>query len=198
MTGLMVGLAGAALGHILFGSHLFSGFFGFLIEILLLVLLVRWVLGWLAERQVRGGGVAQPLSATPLHLQPADFTQFSHLLTEVQSAWSDRDPSRLRTLTTPDMLRIFENQLADLTRAGRRNVVSDIRLLQGDLSEAWTEGARDYATVAMRYAMRDVTYDDQGRIVDGTPNETVTVTELWTFVRGGGGGWILSAIQQPR
>jgi len=30
-----------------------------------------------------------------------------------------------------------------------------VKLLQGDLAEAWREGSTDYATVAMKYALRD-------------------------------------------
>jgi predicted lipid-binding transport protein (Tim44 family) len=79
-----------------------------------------------------------------------------------------------------------------------RNVVSDVRLLQGDLAQAWAEQGRDYATVAMKFSMVDITVDATGRVVDGNPNEHVTATELWTFVRSRGGRWILSAIQQAR
>ena len=50
----------------------------------------------------------------------------------------------------------------------------------------------------MRYSMIDVTTDGQGRVVDGSPNERVSVAELWTFTRVARGNWILSAIQQTR
>ena len=79
-----------------------------------------------------------------------------------------------------------------------RNVVNDVRLVSGDLAQAWTEQGRDYATVAMRFSMVDVTRDSAGRVVDGSPDEHVTATEIWTFVRSRGGHWILSAIQQTR
>ena len=58
-----------------------------------------------------------------------------------------------------------------------------MKLLQGDLAEAWREGGREYATVAMRYSMVDITRERaSGKIVDGseTPQE---ITELWTFMR---------------
>ena len=89
-------------------------------------------------------------------------------------------------------------QLADLQSKGLRNTVSDVRLLQGDLAQAWTEGGRDYATVAMKFSMIDITLNAAGQIVDGSQTEHVTATELWTFVRARGGQWILSAIQQTR
>jgi predicted lipid-binding transport protein (Tim44 family) len=72
-----------------------------------------------------------------------------------------------------------------------------VRLLQGDLAEAWREGDLDYATVAMRYAIVDQLFDRSGRPVEGSP-QPQEVTELWTFVRGPmtQRRWFLSAIQQ--
>ena len=96
------------------------------------------------------------------------------------------------------MLSYFGEQLAEQTSRGVRNEVTDVRLLQGDLAQSWTEHGRDYATVAMRFSMIDVTRDNFGRIVEGSPTERVSATELWTFVRSPGGRWILSAIQQAR
>jgi predicted lipid-binding transport protein (Tim44 family) len=96
------------------------------------------------------------------------------------------------------MVGYFAEQLADQTSRGVRNTVSDVHLLQGDLSQAWSEGGRDYATVAMRFSMIDVTRDAAGRVIDGSATEHVTATELWTYVRARGGRWILSAIQQAR
>jgi predicted lipid-binding transport protein (Tim44 family) len=76
------------------------------------------------------------------------------------------------------------------------NKVSDTRLLQGDLSEAWREGDADYASVAMRFSMIDRYVDrNSGQIVRGS-EQPVEATEVWTFVRQRGGNWMLSAIQQ--
>ena len=72
--------------------------------------------------------------------------------------------------------------------------ISDVKLLQGDLAEAWREGDTDYATVAMRFSLNDETLDrDSGRVLQGGPDE---VTETWTFMRMRGGRWLVSAIQQ--
>ena len=96
------------------------------------------------------------------------------------------------------MVSYFAEQLAEQASRGVRNTVTDVRLQQGDLAEAWSENGREYATVAMRFSMIDVTRDASGRIVDGSPQEHVTATELWTFLRSPGGRWVLSAIQQTR
>jgi predicted lipid-binding transport protein (Tim44 family) len=88
--------------------------------------------------------------------------------------------------------------MSEQTSQGVRNQVTGVQLQQGDLSEAWAEGNRQYATVSMRFSMFDVTKDTTGRIVDGSATERVTVTEFWTFLRSSGGHWILSAIQQTK
>jgi len=152
----------------------------------------------------RGPGYGGPLAGAPRAASPgialtqADYQQFSQLLMGIQAAWSRSDLNGLRAMATPEMVGYFAEQLAELSSRGVRNEVRDVRLLKGDLAEAWNEGNRDYATVLLKISMIDVTLDTQGRVVDGSPDEHVTITEFWTFLRSAGGHWILSAIQQTR
>jgi predicted lipid-binding transport protein (Tim44 family) len=91
----------------------------------------------------------------------------------------------------------FQEELNDNARNGVINKVSDVRLLSGDLAEAWREGATDYATVAMRYGLIDATLDRAtGRVVEGDRETPVETTEIWTFRRDNGGPWKISAIQK--
>ena len=77
------------------------------------------------------------------------------------------------------------------------NRVEAVKLEQGDLSEAWSDGGLDYATVAMRFSMIDTTRRiADGAIVAGNDRARTEATEVWTFLRSRGGQWILSAIQQ--
>ena len=152
-----------------------------------------------------GGGIGAPGPAAgprrglvPIAITPADYQAFEQLLVAIQAAWSAHDLNRMSGLLTPEMLSYFGEQLAEQASRGVRNTVTDVRLVQGDLSEAWAENGRHYATVAMRFQMIDATYDQAGRVVDGSATEHVTATEVWTFVRVPGGRWILSAIQQAR
>jgi predicted lipid-binding transport protein (Tim44 family) len=196
----------------------FSGFLGLLLQIGLVVLAVSLLVRWFRRRQAspalaggpnifaRGGapqpgmmgGSAGPAAAQPIQIAEQDFQAFEQLLKRIQASWSQQDLSTLRTMVTPEMLSYFSEQLSDQASRGARNEVSDVQLLQGDLAQAWREGNREYATVAMRYSMVDVTRDASGRVIDGSLMEHVTATELWTFVRSSGGQWILSAIQQTR
>jgi predicted lipid-binding transport protein (Tim44 family) len=221
MSGLMGGLIGAGLGGLLLGHGFFGGmmgfggFLGFLLQILLIVLVVRFLIRLFRGQSpafaggpnifarggpppMGGGGFARPGGPPPIQIGPQDYQAFEQLLQSIQAAWSRHDLSGLRAMVTPEMLSYFGEQLAEQASRGVRNEVTDVRLLQGDLSQAWSEGSREYATVAMRFSMVDVTVDAGGRIVDGNPNEHVTATELWTFVRSPSGRWIVSAIQQAR
>jgi predicted lipid-binding transport protein (Tim44 family) len=223
-SGLMGGLIGAGIGGLLFGHGFlgggglgFGGFLGFLLQIGLIVLAVSLLVRWLRSRRspafaggpnifARGGapepgpmgGSAGPAGPPVIQIAEQDYQAFEQLLKNIQAAWSQQNLTALRTMVTPEMLSYFSEQLSDQASQGARNEVSDVRLLQGDLAQAWREGNRDYATVAMRFSMIDVTRDAAGRVVDGSLLEHVTTTELWTFVRSSGGQWILSAIQQAR
>ena len=222
-TGLMGGLLGFGLGRMMFGHGYGYGFggglgiLGLLIRLAIVFFLVRWVFrrfffasartaagglfasggGAPAPMPYPGGGGGMPL-APPVAIQPADYAAFEVLLKNTQAAWSNGDLAALRNFASPEMVSVFAEQLADNASRGRRNVVSNVHLDKGDLSEAWAENGRTYATVAMRFSMTDVTYDAAGHVIDGNPSQPVSATEYWTFLRANGGRWMLSAIQQGK
>jgi predicted lipid-binding transport protein (Tim44 family) len=222
MSGLFGGLIGAGIGGLLFGHGMFGGigsfggFLGFLIQIALVVMVVRFLwrrfmrpqpalagLGAMPRtgmQQPMGGGMggAAPGGKQRLAIAPQDFQTYEQLLRNIQAAWTAHDLSALGRLVTPEMLSYFSEQLADQTSRGVRNSVTDVRLEKGDLSESWSERGHDYATVSMRFSMLDVTRDAMGRVVDGDAATRTIATEFWTFMRANGGVWVLSAIQQAR
>jgi predicted lipid-binding transport protein (Tim44 family) len=126
-----------------------------------------------------------------------DYAAFDRALVEVQDAYSRQDVARLWELATPEMAGYMQEELSDNLARGVVNKVSNVRLVQGDLAEAWREGDTDYATVAMRYALTDVMLDKTtNRVVEGDPQRIEEATEVWTFRRDRGGAWKVSAIQQ--
>ena len=219
--GLAAGFLGAGLLGMLFGGGLFGGIGGFssiiglILQIGLIVLLVRFAMSWWQRRQetqTAFAGAPSPLSAqatsgsgmgfglgsgsAPVQILPADYEAFERLLGEIQAAWSNEDVARLHTLATPEMVSYFSKDLADNQARNNINKVSDVKLLQGDLAEAWREGDTDYASVAMRFSLVDKTVErSSGRLIEGSDQPT-EATEVWTFVRPRGASWELSAIQQ--
>jgi len=128
-----------------------------------------------------------------------DYAAFDKALVDLQTAYSKGDTATIWQIATPEMAGYIQEELNDNAANGVVNTVSNVRLLKGDLAEAWREGQTDYATVAMRYSMNDVTKEKAtGRIVDGDPARPTEATEIWTFRRESGSPWKLSAIQQSQ
>jgi len=112
------------------------------------------------------------------------------------------DLGRLRQVMTPEMLGYFSEELTRNTSEGVQNIVSDVRLLKGDITESWEEGDLQYATAHMQWSAVDYVAR-LGRspgmpdyIVSGDPKQPAESEEVWTFVRQRNGNWLLSAIQQ--
>ncbi|MBY5753420.1 Tim44 domain-containing protein [Rhizobium leguminosarum] len=129
-------------------------------------------------------------------LAQADLDQFEELLTQVQTAYGAEDYGTLRRLTTPEAMSYLAEELGENATNGVRNSVSDVKLLQGDIAEAWREDGQEYATLAMRYSSIDAMVErDSGRLVSGDDRRPSESTEVWTFVRKSGADWKLAAIQ---
>jgi predicted lipid-binding transport protein (Tim44 family) len=144
-----------------------------------------------------GGGGGAAGSPAGIAIAAEDFNTFERMLSEIQSAFGHGDLAKLRTMVTPEMLGYFSEQLSANASRGVENKVDAVKLEQGDLAESWNEGGIDYASVAMRFSMIDVTRRiADGAIVEGNPAVRTEATEIWTFLRSRGGNWILSAIQQ--
>jgi predicted lipid-binding transport protein (Tim44 family) len=142
------------------------------------------------------GAAASGVATRPIEIGAADFQAFERALVDINAAWSRQDVDALAGLSTPEMTRYFSQDLQDLKARGWTNATRDVALEAGDLSQAWTENGQDFATVAMRFSMLDVTTDAAGKVVEGSLTERQTATELWTFTRQGNSPWLLSAIQQ--
>lgn len=147
-----------------------------------------------------GSGNAAPRAAAKpsdeIGLSPTDYSRFEALLTKIQTAYGAEDYGAIRALTTPEAMSYLAEELGENATNGVRNTVSQVKLLQGDVSEAWRENGVDYATLAMRYSSIDAMVDrNTGKLVDGDDRNPSESTELWTFTRKPGTEWILSAIQ---
>jgi predicted lipid-binding transport protein (Tim44 family) len=222
---LGAGLLGMLFGGGMFGGlGGLSSIIGLILQIGLIIIVVRLAMNWWQRRNATASAYAGPSgtgptagSATgagplasfrsgsgfglgsgsaPLEIGPSDYEAFERLLGEIQAAWSNEDVGKLHTLATPEMVSYFTEDLAKNKAQGDVNKVSDVKLLQGDLAEAWREGETDYASVAMRFSLVDKTVErTTGRLVAGS-EQPIEATEVWTFVRPRGTNWELSAIQQ--
>jgi predicted lipid-binding transport protein (Tim44 family) len=219
----LTGLFGGWIGSMLFrGMGPFGFVFGGLFHLLLIGVLI-WFLVRLFSggRYGRWGAMGAPMmpprsvgaAAAPsmagqqyrgedTTVDDSDLNAFEGIHRAIQEAWSHADLARLQTLMTPEMLGYFSEELARNRSQGVQNVVSNVRLLKGDITESWVEGDLQYATAYMRWSAIDhVVRLGAGpgmpdQVVSGDPRAAVEEEEAWTFVRARGGRWLLSAIQQ--
>lgn len=225
MGGIMGGLIGAGIGSMLFGGNSamaaasgaapMASMFGTLLQIALIGGLI-WMGFRLFRRRTQTAGATMDAPAyqreavqgaagngdsnrvtKEFEVSDDDQNQFSRIIEGVQKAWSDGNPVALRQLVTPEVAGWISEDLARDQANGMRNVVEDVTLLKGDISETWSENGKDYATAIITFSARDymVRLSDN-EVVEGDPRNAIETTEAWTFVRGAGGTWVLSAIEQ--
>lgn len=226
LGGLAAGFLGAGLIGLLLGHGFLGGLgglaslFGLLLQVALVVIVARLLWNWFQRRNApataSGPSLRHIYGDAPnkgvvdlgektgsdffvpakLDLTAKDFDEFEKLLGDIQSAYSNEDLATLRTQVTPEMLSYLAEEFAQNASRGVQNRISNVKLEQGDLSEAWREDDAEYASVAMRFSLVDQLVDRKtGAVVEGdeTPQQT---TEVWTFRRAPRGAWMLSAIQQ--
>ena len=225
MGGLMGGLLGVGIGSMLFGNNSamaaasdaapMASMFGTLLQIALIGGLIWMGLRLFRRRAQAAGGVPadapayqrEAMGSVPMgngdrvakefEVSADDQSQFGRIIEGVQKAWSDGNPVALRQLATPEVAGWIAEDLARDQANGQRNVVEDVTLLKGDISETWRENGVDYATAIVTFSARDymVRLDDNS-VVEGDARNPVETTEAWTFTRGASGTWVLSAIEQ--
>jgi predicted lipid-binding transport protein (Tim44 family) len=220
MAGMLGGIAGAGIGSLLFGhspamaagagASPMAGLLGTLLQVALIGGLI-WLGFRLFRRRaepVEAGPAAYQREAMPAYapaaarvekeFEPsaADQEDFSKIILGVQKAWSDGNPVAIRQLVTPEVAGWMGEDLTRDQSAGVRNVMEDVQLLKGDVTEAWREGEREYVTARIVFSAKDYTVRmDDGALVEGDPKNPVQSTEDWTFIRVANGKWLLSAIE---
>ncbi|MBF0325230.1 MAG: TIM44-like domain-containing protein [Alphaproteobacteria bacterium] len=223
MGGIMGGLVGAGIGSMLFGhspamaaagaASPMGSMLGTLLQIALIGGLAYLGYRLFTRHRAQTAGADVPAyqreAAGPMGTQAetriakefepsaADQEMFTQIIAGVQKAWSDGNPVAIRQLVTPEVAGWMGEDLAKDQSAGLRNVMEDVQLLAGDVTETWREGEREYVTARITFSAKDYTVRlSDNQVVDGDRTRPVETTELWTFLRVGGGTWLLSAIEQ--
>jgi predicted lipid-binding transport protein (Tim44 family) len=121
------------------------------------------------------------------------------LFLRVQSAWTARDLSAVRTELTDELAGSLDADLGRLKALKRVNRLDKISLDVAEVTEAWQEYGKDFVSVRFRAGVLDYTVDETtGAVVEGSNTAPTSFEEFWTFTRPvGPNPWRLSAIQQP-
>src|SRR6185369_10856219 len=124
--------------------------------------------------------------------------QVMDIFFKIQGAWMNRDLAPVTGLLTPEMKRIFQEDVDRLLREHKVNRLENIAVRSVEISEVWQESGQDFITAMIYANLLDYTTDDaSGQVVEGSKTDPVKFEEYWTFTRSvGNNPWQLSAINQ--
>lgn len=101
----------------------------------------------------------------------------------VTTAFAEGDRETLRSLLSPDVLRDFDSAIAEREAAGQTMQTTIVDVLKNEITDARLENGTAEVTVTFKVELISVVRDSEGRIIEGNPSDTETVTDVWTFAR---------------
>lgn len=116
--------------------------------------------------------------------EPRSFLDGSKQAFEIiVAAFAEGDKQALRPLLANDVYDDFAGAI-DAREAEEQSLETTlVGIDNAEIIEAELQGKTAFVTVKFVSQQINVTRDSEGRIVDGAPGETVTVTDIWTFAR---------------
>jgi predicted lipid-binding transport protein (Tim44 family) len=128
---------------------------------------------------------------------PTRFAGYAGMVfRDAQTAWTTQDIRTVRDRVTPEMYVELQAQCSRLRKIGQANRVERIDIT-AEITEAWQESGRDYATAHIDGSIVDYTMDEAtDSLIDGSRTVPRDIEEFWTFTRPAGlNFWMLSAIR---
>lgn len=115
---------------------------------------------------------------------PNEFLAGSRQAFEIiVAAFADGNKQGLRPLLANDVYDDFAGAIDARESESQSLVTTLVGIDSAEIIEAELQGKTAFITVKFVSQQINVTRDSEGRIVDGAPGETVTVTDIWTFAR---------------
>ena len=128
---------------------------------------------------------------------PTRFAGYAGMVfRDAQAAWTVQDIGAVRDRVTPEMYVELQAQCSQLRKIGQADRVERIEIT-AEITEAWQERGRDYATAYIDGSIVDYTVDEVTQsLVHGSRTVPRDIEEFWTFTRPAGlNFWMLSAIR---
>ncbi len=135
------------------------------------------------EGNATGHGLTQVKIADP-SFQEQDFLKGATAAFQmIVDAFAKADTASLRPLLSDELYDEFSTAVRERLQAGEvlENKIEEIEA--ADLLEGRVEGRTAFVTVKFVSRQINVTRDRDGEVVDGDPDTTTEVTDIWTFAR---------------
>jgi predicted lipid-binding transport protein (Tim44 family) len=116
----------------------------------------------------------------------------------IQSAWTKRDITGVRSLLSTQMADTFQNDINNYAANRQFNRLENIAVREVEVVDAGQDQGEEYITVKFLASLLDYTVDETtNKTISGSPTDPVKFLEYWTFQRRiGERNWLLGGITQ--
>jgi predicted lipid-binding transport protein (Tim44 family) len=132
---------------------------------------------------------------------PASFEEGARVAFEmILMNFAEGNAKELRPLLADEVFKDFDGAIRERAERNETLETTLVGITGADIIEAEMQAKTAFITVKFVSEQVNVTKDSEGRIVDGDPNEVVTVTDIWTFARNTRSrdpNWTLVATRTP-
>lgn len=101
----------------------------------------------------------------------------------IVTAFADGDRGALQPLLAPEVMRRYGDAIDAREAAGRTQVAHVAEVRQAEIESAALREGRAQVEVRFDAEIAKATYDADGDVIEGDPDQLRRVTELWTFER---------------
>jgi len=145
-------------------------------------------------------GMTQIMVADPTFSEKSFLQGATYAFEMILDAFTRGDSKTLKPLLSPEVFANFADAINQREEAGEEVEDHLVGFKTVDLLEAEMENKNAVVTVKFVTEQVNVTRDNEGRIVDGDPNQVIDVVDLWTFSRDTSSrdpNWALVATHVP-
>jgi predicted lipid-binding transport protein (Tim44 family) len=115
---------------------------------------------------------------------PGEFMKGARAAYEmIVMAFAEGDRNSLKNLLSRDVYEGFEAAIKDREAKGERMNSTFVGIDKAEMLTANLKGTEAFVTVRVVSQLISATYDKQGTLIDGHPEEVAEVKDIWTFAR---------------
>ncbi|HWU63430.1 MAG TPA: Tim44/TimA family putative adaptor protein [Ensifer sp.] len=128
-------------------------------------------------------GIRSVIDADP-NFNPAEFMKGARAAYEmIVMAFAEGDRNSLKNLLSREVYDGFDAAIKDREAKGERMKSTFVGISKADMLTAAVRGTEAFVTVRIVSQLISATYDKQGALIDGHPDEVAEVKDIWTFSR---------------
>ncbi|MDQ1187453.1 Tim44/TimA family putative adaptor protein [Agrobacterium larrymoorei] len=116
--------------------------------------------------------------------QPKEFLNGARMAYEmIVMAFADGDRNSLKNLLSKEVYEGFDAAISDREKRGEVVKSTFVGIETIDITQAAVRGSEEQITLRIISQLISATYDKDGKLVDGDPENVSEVDDIWTFSR---------------